>query len=45
MTYTQEEINLIVLSDIAELTYKARRALLSDLSSASPDFENAKFFD
>ena len=44
MTYTQEEINLIVLSDIAELTYKARRALLSDLSSASPDFEKCKNF-
>lgn len=39
--YTQEEINLIVLSSF-RLPYKLRRTLLCDFNSASPDFKNHK---
>lgn len=38
MTYTDDELNLIILNSFAELTYKAKFALLSGLSSGSPDF-------
>lgn len=36
--YTQEEINLITLCGIEELTYNARYKLLCGLSSPYPDF-------
>lgn len=38
MTYTEEEINLITLCSFEELTYQQRRVLLSDMTSAFPDF-------
>ncbi|MDE7082855.1 MAG: DNA-processing protein DprA [Clostridia bacterium] len=38
MNYTDEEINLITLCAIDELTYNQRKALLSDLASSKPDF-------
>lgn len=36
--YTRQEENLIVLGSFGELTYRARRLLLSDLRSGEPDF-------
>ena len=36
--YTKEEINLIILSSIEELSYKNRFTLLDELSSSEPDF-------
>lgn len=36
--YTKEEINLIALTSIEELSYKNRYTLLSELRSAEPDF-------
>ena len=36
--YTEEEINLITLSCLDELSYNIKCTLLSDLSSAVPDF-------
>ena len=43
MNYTKEEINLIVLSYF-NLPVKANRVLLSDLTSADPDFKSRENF-
>lgn len=42
--YTQEEINLITLCGIDELTYNMRYKLLSELRSARPDFAKEENF-
>ena len=42
MNYTEQEIDIIVLSSFEELTYSAKRTLLSDFKSASPDFTSNK---
>lgn len=42
MMYTEEELNLIILSSFDELTYRLKRFLLSDFQSAAPDFEKRK---
>lgn len=39
MNYTREEINLITLDSIGGLSYIQKRTLLSDFSSAEPDFK------
>ena len=39
MMYTEEEINVITLSGISELSYKTSKILLDDFKATSPDFE------
>lgn len=40
--YTADEINIIALSGINQLTYPMKRTLLEDFSSAEPDFAKAE---
>jgi len=42
LNYTQEELDLITLASLDELTYLQKKSLLSDLTSPTPDFVKDK---